>query len=77
MASKGRHGISHWLMLACCLVMVGAVFLAGGLGGKGGWSWMLVLLCPLAHLFMMRGGHQHGGTDCHETEQKADGNNPG
>ena len=51
------HGL---LMLLGCLVMLGAVFLLLG-RTEGGLSTpliLLLLLCPLLHLFMHR-GHRH------------------
>ncbi|GEA18716.1 DUF2933 domain-containing protein [Moorella sp. E306M] len=67
-----RHGL---LMLLGCGLMIVAVFFlltrgataSDGTAG-GGWLWLLFLLCPLMHLFMMR-GHNHG--ECQHGEQKA------
>ena len=66
-----RHAL---LMIACCavpLVLIAAVSVFRlDLGSIGYWG--LLLLCPLMHLFMMRGLHNHGeGTSHHihgETE---------
>ncbi|MCL4395272.1 MAG: DUF2933 domain-containing protein [Chloroflexi bacterium] len=54
------------IMLACCLIpmaLLGAVLLLRiDLGSIG--IFALMLLCPLLHVFMMRGmGHRHGGQD--------------
>ena len=38
-------------------------------GGPGAWVWLMVLACPLMHLFMMRG---HGGQGCAKDEGKAE-----
>jgi hypothetical protein len=47
-----------WLM-ALCLVGLGALLILPSLGiGIGTiFGFLLVLLCPLSHFFMMRGGH--------------------
>ena len=54
-----------WLMTLCVLGM-GAIFLLPALGISIGslFTFLLILLCPLSHLLMMRGGHEgHGGHD--------------
>lgn len=58
-------------MLACCLIplaVLGAVLLLRvDLGSVGVFA--IMLLCPLLHVFLMRGmGHDHGTTDqaCHQ-----------
>jgi hypothetical protein len=54
-----------WLM-ALCVVGMGAIFVLPALGiGLGSlFGFLLILLCPLSHLLMMRGGHGgHGGHD--------------
>jgi hypothetical protein len=54
-----------WLT-ALCLVGLGALFVVPALGISIGTllTFLLVLACPLMHLFMMRGGHGgHGGHD--------------
>ncbi len=47
-----------WLM-ALCVVGMGAVLILPALGISIGTllTFLLILLCPLSHLFMMRGGH--------------------
>jgi len=54
-------GIKHMIMmLACCLVPLGAMLLLKQIGYDGAANYLLLLLCPLMHLFMMKGmGHKH------------------
>lgn len=51
-----------WLM-TLCVAGLGALFILPALGISIGTllTFLLILLCPLSHLFMMRGGH--GGHD--------------
>ena len=52
-----HSGIGHMLMMAvCCLVPLAAVFTLNKLGYGGAASYLMLLLCPLMHIFMMRGG---------------------
>jgi hypothetical protein len=51
-----------WIMLLGCIVPVAAVFILPVFNVKLGnnlW-WIFILLCPLAHIFMMGGMHDHG-----------------
>lgn len=66
-----RHAL---LMIACCaipLALIAAVSLFRiDLGGIGFWA--ILLLCPLMHLFMMRGMHDHGADKaCHSQGQQS------
>ena len=59
-------------MALCCLVPLGAIFAITVLGVPLGTlgTVAIVLLCPLMHIFMMRGmgGHNHQGqAACHST----------
>lgn len=53
-------GLKHMLMmLVCCLAPLGGVFLLQKSGYEGAASYLMFLLCPLMHLFMMKGmGHK-------------------
>ena len=54
-----------WLM-TLCVVGMGALFILPALGISIGslFGFLLILLCPLSHRLMMRGGHGgHGGHD--------------
>ncbi|NLI93294.1 MAG: DUF2933 domain-containing protein [Peptococcaceae bacterium] len=70
MKKKGLHGL---LMMACCIVPMIAVlaFLpqirstASGLN----WTWLFILLCPLMHIFMMKG--MMGEKSCHGEESES------
>jgi membrane-bound metal-dependent hydrolase YbcI (DUF457 family) len=55
---RKHAGIGHLLMMAlCCLAPLAAVFALNRLGYDGAAGYLMLLLCPLMHLFMMRGGH--------------------
>lgn len=57
-ACHKHSGIGHILMMAlCCLGPLAAVFALNKLGYDGAAGYLMLLLCPLMHLFMMRGGH--------------------
>lgn len=62
----GGHSKHMVLMLVGCLAMLGG-FLLIGKGSFGNLGWLLILLCPLLHVFMMRGHHgshnHHGDND--------------
>ncbi len=73
---NGQHGNSHLLiMLACCAVpMVGLVLVRQlGIPLDSLATWALVLMCPLLHLFMMRGMRHgsHGSTSCHKSQPES------
>jgi len=64
-----------WLM-TLCLVGLGALLILPSLGISIGsiFGFLLVLLCPLSHLLMMRGGHgRHGGDDHDAVRRSAQG----
>jgi len=68
---KNNHML---LMLVCCLVPLAIVY--AGIYFLG-WSnsiltWSILLLCPLAHIFMMKGheGHQGKKDNNHDTHDQ-------
>ena len=56
---NNHSNVKHMLMmLACCLAPVGAILLLQISGYDGVANYLVFLLCPLMHLFMMKGmGH--------------------
>ena len=51
----GHSGLKHMLMMAvCCLVPLAGVLALSQLGYGTAASFLMFLLCPLMHLFMMR-----------------------
>lgn len=67
--SHHKHSKGHGLMmLLCCIVAVGALayYFLGGKSGSGSPAFILMLLlCPLMHLFMMGShGHKNNEEEC-------------
>lgn len=73
---KNLFNSHNLLMLVCVGVMVAAFFyLSGGSlpkneSGRSPLVLLLILLCPLMHIFMMRG--MHGKSGDNKEEQKKD-----
>lgn len=72
-----------WIMVACCVGILAAVFLLprAGVSLGGPLAFLLVLLCPLSHLIMMafmgHGAHGHGDhEDCAKEREEAPGAAP-
>lgn len=64
---------NHLLLMAvCCLAPI--ILVLGLLslykGNNNYWVWLIILLCPLAHIFMMK-GHGHGNTCEKEMDKKS------
>lgn len=58
--------LSRGWLTTLCVVGLGALLILPSLGISIGslFGFLLILACPLMHLFMMRGGHGgHGGHD--------------
>ena len=53
-------------MILCCAIPLGLIMILSVSGHLGSWGYYaLILLCPLMHVFMMRG---HGSSHNHERE---------
>ena len=50
--SGGKHML---LMILCCLAPIGGLLLLRTIGYEGAANYLILLLCPLMHLFMMKG----------------------
>ncbi|WP_035571309.1 DUF2933 domain-containing protein [Halonatronum saccharophilum] len=67
------HGGHMWMMLVCCLLMFGGIWLFGGLGSEGAGinsSWIFFLICPIMHIFMMKGMMKDDHCKKEDEEQK-------
>jgi hypothetical protein len=52
---------NHFLaMILCCAIPLIGILALSSLGVLGSWGhYALLLICPLGHIFMMRGMHSH------------------
>lgn len=50
---------NHFLaMVLCCAIPIVGILALSAFGVLGSWAYLLmILLCPLGHIFMMRGMH--------------------
>ncbi len=75
---KSKTVLNHrWLMILCCMIPLAALFILPAIGvNLGGGLWIvLIVLCPLSHLFMMRSMYDHHNKKADE-DSIANGNNP-
>jgi hypothetical protein len=48
-------------MILCCAIPLVGILALSSLGVLGSWGfYALILICPLGHIFMMRGMHSSG-----------------
>ena len=67
-----KHGPSHMLiMLICCLVPILLILALVKFGISSRTLFLLlILLCPLGHFFMMRGGHKGHKQEGHNQDKE-------
>jgi len=70
--ASSRHSFWHsrWALVGLVVAAGASLFfyVDGFERAKGDWTYLLLLLCPLMHVFMHGGhghGHGHGGHDGH------------
>jgi hypothetical protein len=52
---KQNHAL---MMINCCAIPIVGILTLSSLGIRGSWEYFaLILICPLGHIFMMRGMH--------------------
>jgi hypothetical protein len=81
-ASSGRHENetrrSPWTTVIIMLLLIGGFYLLREHWGHvaGLWPYLLLLGCPLMHLFHGHGGHGHGHGDHQAGSRGRDGSSP-
>ena len=71
-----------WVVCSGLVLLAGAAVLSPHVRTlvSNGWPFLILLVCPLMHFFMMRGGHGgHGSSGCHggdETTTPSNANRP-
>ena len=63
---------NHFLaMVLCCTIPIIGILALSAFGVLGSWTYFLVfLLCPLGHIFMMRGMHSSHAEQTAQPEVK-------
>jgi len=63
---------NHFLAMAlCCAIPIVGILALSAFGVLGSWAYMLlILICPLGHIFMMRGMHSAQADSNIHTEMK-------
>jgi hypothetical protein len=64
---------NHFLAMAlCCAIPIVGILALSAFGVLGSWAYMLmILICPLGHVFMMRGMHSaHTDSNTHTEIKK-------
>lgn len=69
------HKVRHnpVLMILACVAPIIIIIGVSSLFkvGNTSWVWLFILLCPLAHFFMMKGHkHNHDENDVHDDHNK-------
>lgn len=66
-----NHG---WMMILCVLPILIYIiykYIKGdNAESNNWWIYLMLILCPLSHIFMMRGGHKHNKNDKDESINK-------
>jgi len=80
--AKGKHLMikaifakikqNHFLaMVLCCAIPIVGILALSAAGFLGSWAYfLLILLCPLGHIFMMRGMHSSHAEQVAQPEVK-------
>jgi len=54
---KKNHALT---LIICCAIPIFGIMALSSMGLLGSWGYYaLILLCPLGHIFMLRGMHSH------------------
>ena len=64
---------NHFLaMVLCCAIPIVGILALSAFGVLGSWAyWLIILICPLGHIFMMRGMHSaHAESNTHPDMQE-------
>jgi len=66
-SAPARHGRTKWVFVAFMALAAGLLIAEHRVHVLGALPWLILLACPLMHLFMHR-GHSHGSHD-HRNER--------
>ncbi|SJZ78498.1 DUF2933 domain-containing protein [Selenihalanaerobacter shriftii] len=66
---NSNHNSHILMMLICCLAMFAAVWIFFKDSNIDN-IWLLFLICPLMHIFMMRGHHNHNENKGEDEEKQ-------
>jgi hypothetical protein len=70
---KQNHSLA---MVLCCAIPIVGIMVLSAFGVFGSWAYLLlILICPLGHVFMMRGMHSaHADSNTHPEIKKFEHN---